>query len=781
LSQYENLSPYDFESLCRDLFAAKENVHFETFTVGRDGGIDIRYIGNGRKSNPDVVIQCKHYERSGFSALKSKMLAEKKKALGLRAKKYILATTVSMTPENKTTLFTELHPLIKSEGDIYAKDEVDALLRDYPEVEKSHFRLWLNSTAVLERVLHNSIFAQTDVYLEELEQTASTFVDNSGVADVQEMLEKTHVCIITGPAGVGKTTLANMMLIYYMGQGFQPVVVSENFSEAQHLYSKENKQIFLYDDFLGRTTGLDNLGKNEDDRIANFIRAISRAPSKRLLMTTRQQILEQATLKHEPLGRAHVKQTEYFFKMKAYSRSNKAHILYNHLYFSDLTQEHKQEIVISKLYPVMVGSKNFTPRAVESAIAFALKNTVPPEDIAQFLVDSIEDPRELWRGQLTTQISHAQRVILAFLVLERGITRKEHLERFYLSAEGSLQEQQSFDSAMRGLEGSAIELRDLGGIDMVAFANPGVEDAVLDHVLPMKNVLRLLIGSSGYARSIVLWNHANDEVEYKQRRSSRYSSPTHLTPRSTAPSRPSLQIVVDSLMAEFLVQLVQGVEASWDKTSARESQLSNLLIMNTVAVPAVSGPISFDKLVTKLCQSWAQGQGAKDPAFALLSLVLDNEALLDDKDRRRLIDAAAAFIADASNDATDDFYAMFALVGLFDSQSLAEFDIQTQPLELHTVQELAEEAAIAEWEGISGRGNLHELREEVDGWRNLLDELGVDEPDSYYTASAAVEEAEQEAEGYEESWSRDSISSEQDDTDIHVMFSSLTDNEFVPG
>ncbi|MGO4435262.1 restriction endonuclease [Paenarthrobacter sp. RAF9] len=110
MSQYENLSPYDFESLCRDLFAAKEGVHYETFTVGRDGGIDLRFIGKGSRKRPDVIVQCKHYERSGFSALKSKMLAEKDKALRLGAKRYILATTVPLSPSQKTVLVTDLHP-----------------------------------------------------------------------------------------------------------------------------------------------------------------------------------------------------------------------------------------------------------------------------------------------------------------------------------------------------------------------------------------------------------------------------------------------------------------------------------------------------------------------------------------------------------------------------------------------------------------------------------------------------------------------------------------------
>lgn len=776
MSQYQNLSPFDFESLCRDLFAAKEGSHLETFTVGRDGGIDIRYIGSGTRTSPEFVIQCKHYERSGFNALKATMLKEKQKALGLKAKKYILATTVGMSPDNKTTLKNELHPLIASEADIFAKDDIDSLLRDYPNVEKSHFRLWLNSTAVLEKVLHNDVFAQTDVYLEELEKTARTFVDNSGVKDVQDMLEKEHVCIITGPAGVGKTTLANMMLIHYVGLGFQPVVVSENFSEAQQLYSKENKQIFVYDDFLGRTTGLDKLGKNEDDRIASFMSAISRAPSKRLLMTTRQYILEQATDIHEPLGRAHVKQAEYFFKMQAYTSSNKAHILYNHLYFSNLSREHKHEIVRSKLYPQMVASANFTPRAVESAIAFALKNEVTPKAIAQFLVDSIENPSELWRGQLTVQITHAQRVILAFLALERGATEKDNLERFYLSAEGALQEKQSFDSAMRGLEGSALELREVRGVDTVFFTNPGVEDAVLDHVLKMKNVLRVQIGEAGYQRFLVLWNHANDESKEKRARLSRYLPINHLTSRATKPNRLALQIVVDSLTAEFVEQLVPGVEARWSVFADAE-QLANLLVAASYATPSISNAVSFDGLVNKLIDQWTQRRGKKSSAFALLELILEGEVLLRNDYRVRLVNAAVSFISHEDGNSTSDFYAMFSLAQLLEGQRLQGFDLKAEPLTVSTVQELAHTAAIEEWEDIPNRDDIHELRDEVDSWRNLLDDLGLEEPDSYMMAAVAVDEAEEAAAGYdEESWSRESISIEEEDANIHVMFSSLADD-----
>ena len=38
------LQPCEFEYLTRDLLQKKENVFVESFTTGRDGGIDLRYL-----------------------------------------------------------------------------------------------------------------------------------------------------------------------------------------------------------------------------------------------------------------------------------------------------------------------------------------------------------------------------------------------------------------------------------------------------------------------------------------------------------------------------------------------------------------------------------------------------------------------------------------------------------------------------------------------------------------------------------------------------------------
>ncbi|UNK47093.1 restriction endonuclease [Arthrobacter sulfonylureivorans] len=774
MSQFENLSPYDFENLVRDLLARKFNAHLETFPVGRDGGIDVRYIGHGSKRNPDLIIQCKHYERSGFDKLKSKMIAERGVALKINAKQYVLATTVSMTSTKKTELKDALHPLIASESDIYAANDIASLLRDYPEVEKSHFRLWLNSTAVLERVLHNEIYTQTDVYLEELERTARTFVDNSGVEAVRQILESQHVCIISGPAGVGKTTLANMLLIYYVDRGFEPIVVSENFNEAQKLYMKDRKQIFLYDDFLGRTTGLEKLGKNEDSRLSHFIRSVSNTSSKRFLMTTRHYILEQAKEIHEPLDSPHVKHAEYFFKMASYTKANKAHILYNHLYFSVLSEDHKAAIVKSRRYTEMIDSENFTPRAVESAVGLALENEVEAENIAEFLVESLEDPRELWRVQLTKHMTHGQRTILAFLALERGQCDLEKLERFYVTGGKDLQRGQSFDAAMRGLEGSALEIRKWREVETVRFANPGVEDAVLEHLLVIREVVETLIGPSGYDRLLVLWNHANDHSTAKVTRPSPWLTAISMAPRSSTPNRRALQMILDSMLHKYIRQVIPGVLATWKK-SVEESHLNNLLVMARSAESG-HGELDFVPMVDALIMAWSEKRGSKEQASSLLSTLLLLDDPLNSAVRENLVQAAADFISFGPNAAPEDFYAMFSLVSSIEAGELDDFESVSSPLTMTSVREEAEAFAVSEWESIPSRSDLHELRDEVESWRDLLEDLGLEEPSEYMSALVAVDEAEEEANGSDEDWREESFSKRADDGDVHRLFASLTDD-----
>jgi hypothetical protein len=147
-----NLSPIDFEDLTRDLLQKFLGVHLESFTPGRDKGIDLRY-SKGHKNS--IIIQCKRY--NSYHNLKSNLKNEIDKIKRLKPKRYIVTTSVGLTPANKAEIMKILSPFIKNTSDIFGKNDVNNLLGQYQEIAKQHIKLWLQDTTILETIINRNI------------------------------------------------------------------------------------------------------------------------------------------------------------------------------------------------------------------------------------------------------------------------------------------------------------------------------------------------------------------------------------------------------------------------------------------------------------------------------------------------------------------------------------------------------------------------------------------------------------------------------------------------
>ncbi len=75
----------------------------------------------------------------------------------LNPDRYILSTSVGLTPENKAEIMTMFSPYIKATKDILGRNDLNNLLGEYSEVEKQYYKLWLGSTAVLDDILNKRI------------------------------------------------------------------------------------------------------------------------------------------------------------------------------------------------------------------------------------------------------------------------------------------------------------------------------------------------------------------------------------------------------------------------------------------------------------------------------------------------------------------------------------------------------------------------------------------------------------------------------------------------
>jgi hypothetical protein len=114
---------------------------------------------DGRHALADgtIILQAKHYYRSGFVALKSKMARERPSINRLQPRRYILVTSAPLTPKNKGVLGEIIGPALQTPGDIFGPGDLNALLRKYPDIEKAHQKLWAHSTSVLETVVTDAV------------------------------------------------------------------------------------------------------------------------------------------------------------------------------------------------------------------------------------------------------------------------------------------------------------------------------------------------------------------------------------------------------------------------------------------------------------------------------------------------------------------------------------------------------------------------------------------------------------------------------------------------
>jgi hypothetical protein len=533
-----------------------------------------------------------------------------------------------MTPQRKDDLRALLNPWLRSPSDILGREDLEALLDHYPQVESRNYKLWLTSTAVLQRVLHNEILSRTEGYLEDLQHKARIFVQNDSYPIAHRMLEEHHVCIISGAPGVGKTTLAEMLLIHYVSQDFEPVVISSDIGEASVLYRREAPQIFLYDDFLGRTASLEKLTKNEDDRLLRLIHRIGRSSKKRLLLTTREYIMEQAKTIYERLDRPEFIQNKYILDMSDYTRLHRAEILYNHLYFSGVSEGCKQQLLRNNRYLQLIDHPNYSPRVVVEALDLAVARRVSPKDFVAYLQMSLDDPSTLWSHIFNNQIEEEHRVLLVLALTLQPHCRLIEVERSFIRFWRSKLGPHNFSRALQTLETTFLHIRRVNGQEMIEFANPGVQDFIVDGLEGRDYlVLPIIQAAVVFEQCAILWNysllsHADastgiGRVAGGRKVSAATASANSPTDGTVAPAYPGLRRTLVEHADELIEALGRLLTVAVDDGVTLERRLSVLLAV-AVDLNVVVEPATITPGLKALSESWRGGIVDKQSALETL-------------------------------------------------------------------------------------------------------------------------------------------------------------------
>ena len=500
------LSPNEFENLSRDLLQKKLSVFIESFATGRDGGIDLRCTID---RDEEIIIQSKRYKT--YTSLFNHLKNEASKVSVLKPKRYILTTSVSLSPLNKSRIKTLFSPYIKSTEDIIGKDDLNNLINLNPKIERQYYKLWLSSTNILEKVLHSKVYNQSAFELEEIKDQIKLYVQNESFDRALKILKEYKYLIVSGIPGIGKTTLARVIVLYLLSDDFEEFIfLNQSIDDGYELFNLETKQVFLFDDFLGKNFLEHKLLPNDDNKIIKFIETVKRTPNKLIIFTTREYILNQAKNASEVFNIRNIDLAKCVLDISSYTNVIKAQILYNHLFFADVPITHINNLIENKAYLKIVKHQNYNPRIIEAIVSRRIWENCSPEKFSEALIKFFDNPESVWLYAYENTLNKfSQYSLLVLLTMETPVLIEDwenavkefctvNNYKYLINFDSIL-----FNNTIKELENTFIRTqKDSKKNFIIQYQNPSIQDFLVNYLKEKSDLIESLLTSTIYSEQL---------------------------------------------------------------------------------------------------------------------------------------------------------------------------------------------------------------------------------------------------------------------------------------
>jgi hypothetical protein len=508
MGYFDELSYPDFEEFCADLLSEVTRLEYRAGTRGTDNRVDLEAIVNGERH----VVQCKHYKDSTYSQLKA---AAREEATELAKRNpefasYRFATSRRLNHDQRKEIAGILDPWVGSVSDVYGEGDLRRHLKKHPEVERRNVKLWLRSVGQLRQSLSAASYERSRALLEETRRQLPRYVQTEAFSEARQMLEEERVCVIAGPAGVGKTTLARLLLLDGIESGYQPFeIVSGGLRDVWELLELDEKQIFYFDDFLGRTALFES--RDQDQDLVRFLRRIAQDPKRRVVLTTREYILAQAHRVSETLDLETDAGQRYLLTAEQYTRCEEARIFYNHVYFSpELDATAKKSLVAGCRYLDVIDHPNYNPRLIEWMTGLSMHAVTEEEkaDYAAFCLNVLNAPDRLWSHTFEQGLGDHEKALLISLL---GLPPRVSIEVVEIAFEAGCEARglpvtgRQFTHALAVLDGALIASDE----EQLRLFNPSLVDFLAEYLnASPADLVAALRGACFFDQTHWLWWNA---------------------------------------------------------------------------------------------------------------------------------------------------------------------------------------------------------------------------------------------------------------------------------
>lgn len=450
----DDLGWFQFEWLCQSLLKTEFGVGIEAWgghsDLGRDAYCEeeLEIPIKGTKSPGPFLFQAKFVAEANAAGAKpndalTNSVTSECDAIKSRFRKrgienikhYVLLTNVPFSP----SLRQKIQDLLKQavphcKISLWGSEDLCAMLDNAPNIRIAFPQIMglRDLRELLASVVEKPILERSTLSLDRAAELAQVFVPTEAYSKALATLAEYSFVVITGPPEMGKTTIARIIGLAKLGEGWECYECRKPDDFLQVMRS-DRRQIFIADDAFGSTEFRPDIAQTWAADLDNILRALGKKHW--FIWTSRPAQLNLALKRMHLQGKAEdfPKPAKILVDASTLTQEEKVLILYRHAKAAGLSEAAKQ--LVRSHSRAIVNNNHFTPERIRHLISNRLKNftdeagklSATHSVVDEAIVSEINEPTKSMKQSFEVLDSHHQRFLIAMLDTGEGPVVKERV------------------------------------------------------------------------------------------------------------------------------------------------------------------------------------------------------------------------------------------------------------------------------------------------------------------------------------------------------------------